>query len=77
MDYVRLTKTDGVKQQEIFIRRKSVFWVQGASEAALPTPDRTDSSGSGTILHFAGGPGHTVTVVESVSEVMRLLEGHE
>ena len=75
MQYVRLTQTDGAKQQEIFVRRDSVFWVQGAAPTAIPAPDGAEPSGSGAILHFEGGPGHTVTVIESVADVVHELEG--
>lgn len=75
MHYIRLTKTDGARQQDIFVRRDSVFWVQGTSEAAMPAPDDAETTGGGAILHFAGGPGHTVTVAESVANVVQMLEG--
>ena len=75
MQYIRLTKTDGAKQQEIFVRSDSVLWVQGAAPMAIPTPDGAEPSGSGAILHLAGGAGHTVTVVESVTDVIHKLEG--
>jgi len=74
MQYIRLTKTDGAKQQPIFVRRESVFWVQGAAPKALPTPVETEPAGSGAILHFMGGPGHTITVIESAADVVRKLE---
>ena len=74
MEFVELTKTDGARQQRIFVRRESVVWIQSAAEDALPAPDDATPSGSGSILHFSGAPGHTVTVVEAMRDVMALLD---
>jgi len=75
VQYLRLTKTDGAKQQQIFVRPDSILWLQGAAPTALPTPEDAELSGSGAILQLAGGQGHAITVTEPVEAVVRMLEG--
>jgi hypothetical protein len=77
MSLVKLTKTDGAKQQTVFVRPESVAWIQSASSASVPTPAEAQPTGSGSILHFVGGPGHTITVVETLEEVIGHFEADE